>query len=170
MLKSCKAVQSAGALAYRTRGAALAAVLAITILGCATPNPGSINMQATSQSEDIYVLRSLREERIPKSTWCTLERAGFQQFVFEDRFSMWSVRVQQEDGRIADAKAGKAGDLQTCFGSTADPKVVNFYAEGHVAQVPLTGNGECHLVRADFPEKGLATYRCYLNLRGLSSA
>lgn len=170
MLKFCKADALPKNAGRRSHGGLLAICFATAIVGCAAPTPATINAQAVSPREDVFILRSLREERIPKSTWCTSERAGFGQFVFEDRFTMWSVTVRPRDGQINDFKAGEAGTLRTCFGPTADPKVVNFYAEGQIAGVSLTGNGECQLVRADFPEKGISTYRCFLNLRGLPSA
>jgi hypothetical protein len=151
----------------------LEVTLATTILGCATPPPSPSNAQAASSREDIYILRSLREERTPKSTWCTSERAGFapfnSEYLLDDRFGMWSMQVQPRDGRITDAKANRVGELRTCIGLTGDPKVFNFYAEGQMAGLSVTGNGDCLLVRPDYPEKGIATLRCYLNLGGLSS-
>ena len=162
------------AVSARCSLAALAATtLAATLLGCAMPSAGPGSAQLASSREDIYILRSLREERNPKSTWCTAERAGFSpfnsEFLLEDGFTMWSVQVQPNDGRINDARAAKAGNLRLCLGATADPKVFNFYAEGQIAGLPVIGNGDCLLVRSDFPQKGIATFRCYLNLRGLPS-
>jgi hypothetical protein len=155
-------------------GGLTAAATLASLLGCASPAPDPQTTNAATPLEEIYILRSLREERTPKSTWCTSERAGFApfktEFLLDDRFTFWSVQVRAEDGRVANTKAGKAGDLRTCFGLTADPKVVNFYAEGHLGELPVAGNGDCLFVRPDFPEKGIATLRCYLNLRGLPSA
>ena len=148
-------------------------ILAATMLGCATPAPSPSMVQAASAREDIYILRSLREERTPKSTWCTAERAGFapfnSEFLLDDRFAMWSMQVQPRDGRITDAKSNRVGELRTCIGLTTDPKVFNFYAEGQLAGLSVTGGGDCLLVRPDYPEKAIATLRCYLNLRGLPS-
>lgn len=153
----------------RIRSEVLTMSIATALVGCAATTTSADDVQAASAHEDVFMLRSLRVERIPKSTWCTPDRAGFGQFIFEDRFTMWSVGVRPRDGRVDNAKAGEAGSLQTCFGLTADPKVVNFYAEGQTAGLSLVGNDECQLVRADFPEKGIATYRCYLALHGLPS-
>lgn len=152
----------------------LAATVLASLFGCASPRLAPDASPPAGGLEEIYILRSLREERTPKSAWCTSERAGFApfktEFLLDDRFTFWSVQVRPEDGRVANAKAGKAGDLRTCFGLTSDPKVVNFYAEGHLGELPVAGNGDCLFVRPDFPEKGIATLRCYLNLRGLPSA
>ena len=146
-------------------------LLASAMLGCATPNSGPGNAPVAGSREDIYVLRSVREERNPKSTWCTAERTGFTPFnngfLLEDRFTMWSVAVKPQDGRISDAKAGIVGDLHACFGATADPKVISFYTDGRLASIPLTGRGDCLVARTDFPEKGLTTFRCYLELSGM---
>lgn len=152
----------------------LSAMLIATLLsGCATPGPVPGEAPDARAREDIFILRSLREERTPKSTWCTAERAGFapfnSEFLLDDRFTMWSVQVQARDGRVTDSRAGQAGNLRACFGQTPDPKLVNFYAEGQIGGLPVVGNGECLRLQADHPEKGITTYRCHLTLRGLPS-
>ena len=80
---------------------------------------------------------------------------------------MWSVAIQPKDGRIVDAKAGLAGELHACFGSTAVPGIVSFYTDGRVAGLPFTGRGDCSVARPDYPENGISTFRCYLNLADL---
>lgn len=149
----------------------LTAILPIAMLGCATPSTTSGSASTAASHEEIYVLRSLREERTATSSWCTPERTGSTQtaggFMVEDRYTMWSVAVQPKDGRIFDAKAGLAGELHACFGSTADPKVLSFYTDGRIAGLPFTGRGDCLIARSDFPEKGISTLRCYLNLAEL---
>ena len=116
-------------------------------------------------------MRSIREERTPNSPWCTVQRSGFAPFDggfhLDDRFSMWSVRAQPANGRIADAKVGKVGEIRTCTGPTADPRVLNFYLEGQIAALPVAGSGNCNLVRPDYPEPGIATFQCSIALRGL---
>lgn len=159
----------------RTLGLPSAALLAVALLGCATGvDPGGAAVASANAREEIYVLRSLREERTAKSTWCTAERAGFapfnSEFLIDDRFTMWAVHVPPGNGRVADAKSSKAGDLRACFGLTADPKVINFYAEAQISGLSMVGKGDCLVVRRDFPEQGFATFRCYLDLRGLPPA
>jgi hypothetical protein len=89
--------------------------------------------------------------------------------VLEERFGLWSVRVETQTGRIADSETSKVGEIRTCSAATLDPSVLNFYAEGKLVELPFTGNGDCRLVSADYPERGLAALRCFLNLRGLPS-
>ncbi len=171
MLYSTNANESASAMARHTSAGVSAILIAHTILGCAAPNSGPSNALSASSREDIYVLRSVREERNSKSNWCTPERTGFTPFNsgfnLEDRYTMWSVVVRSNDGRIADAKAHIAGELHACFGATADPKVISFFTEGRIAELPLSGRGDCLVARSDFPEKGITTFRCYLELGGL---
>lgn len=145
--------------------------LPIAMLGCATPSTTLGGAGIAASHEEIYVLRSLREERTATSNWCTFERTGSTPtaggFMLEDRYTMWSVAVQTKDGRVSDAKAGLAGELHACFGSTADPRVISFYTDGRIAGLPFTGKGDCLVARPDFPEKGITTLRCYLNLADL---
>jgi hypothetical protein len=144
--------------------------LCTSIVGCAElgtpPNTSSV----ASSREDILVLRSVREARDLKSTWCTSERAGFAPVkgdLVEDRFTMWSV--QSQNGKVINAKLANSGPLRTCFGTTTDPAVFNFYAQGELSGMSVTGSGDCRVVRADFPEQGIFVVHCYLNLRGLPS-
>jgi hypothetical protein len=80
---------------------------------------------------------------------------------------MWAVTVQSKDGKVSDPHAGLAGELHACFGSTADPRVFSFYTDGKVGGVSFTGKGDCLVSRVDFPEKGIASLRCFLNLADL---
>jgi len=150
--------------------AAMTASLATaSLLGCSTPSaaPGS---NSTTGREEIYVLSSVREERAPKPGWCSPERAGFTPYTGDvDRFAFWSLQIQPGDGRVSDARSNMAAVGLACFGPTADPAVINFYAEGQVAGMSYTGRGDCRVVRVDFPEKGISVHRCALDLRGLPS-
>ena len=149
----------------------VATLFAIVSLGCATQSATPRAASVASSREDIYVLRSLREERSRKSDWCTPTRTGFEPpsgvVPLEDRYTMWAVAVQSSDGRITDSKANVAGELHACFGSTTDPKVISFFTEGRIAGVSFSGSGNCLVGQPDFPEKGITTFRCYLDLRGL---
>jgi hypothetical protein len=125
----------------------------------------------TGALEVIYVLRTQREERTPRSPWCTEQRTGFAplnaQFLVDDRFSVWSTEVRSTDGRMINTRATKIGELRGCYGATADPKRVNFYAEGQIGRVAYIGLGDCLYERSDYPVKGITTVRCYLGLSGL---
>lgn len=150
--------------------AARASLLAVVALGFAILGAAQQRAPALSSREDIYVLHSIREERLLPSTWCTPERAGSELLTgnaLEERFGLWSVGAEPQTGRIADTKASKVGEIRTCSAATLDPKVFQFYGEGKLAELPFTGNGDCRMVEADYPEKGIAALRCYLNLRGL---
>lgn len=120
--------------------------------------------------EDIYVLHSIREERMMESTWCTPQKAGSALLAgdaVEERFGLWSVRTMPETGRIYDAKTIRVGEIRTCTAATLDPQVFGFFAEGNLANLPFTGHGDCRLGQTDSPERGIAALRCHLVLRGL---
>lgn len=162
----------AATVARCVAAAATASLPAALMLGFVIPGWAQGRGPAPSSREDIYVLQSVREERFVASSWCTPERTGFALLagdVLEERFGLWSVRAEPQTGRIADPQASKVGHIRTCSAATLDPGVFSFYAEGKLAELPFTGNGDCRLVRADFPERGFAALRCYLNLRGLPS-
>jgi hypothetical protein len=171
-VKTAETKEFAAAVARCVFAAARASLLAAVTLGFVILGAAQGRGPAPSSREDIYVLHSLREERIVESSWCTPERAGFALLtgdVLEERFGLWSVRAEPQTGRIADPETSKVGEIRTCTTATLDPRVLNFYAEGKLAELPFTGNGDCRLVQADYPERGLAALRCYLNLRGLPS-
>ncbi|HEY4041068.1 MAG TPA: hypothetical protein VGM32_04385 [Rhodopila sp.] len=117
--------------------------------------------------EEIYIGRSVRESRIAPTEYCSQARTGFDSAIFEDRYSFRSTATRAADGRVVDANVQTIGSLHACFGPTANPANSSFYAEGALGGVSFTGNGECHMVRADFPERGLYPFRCFLDLTGL---
>jgi len=146
----------------------LPAALALSLTGCATqqaPTPGD----SPGAREEIYVLRSIREPQSSTGDWCTQERTGFAPLPTDaDRkFSFWTVETRSSDGRVVNARASRASEVRVCFGSTADRAVSNFYGEGTIGGMPYVGTGDCRLVGADVPEKGLVLLRCVLTLRGL---
>jgi hypothetical protein len=173
MLKLHRTDRSMGPVSFRAYMWLAPAVVA-ALIGCAVQKPPPTAPVMASSREDIFVLRSLREERIAKSDWCTPARTGFEHsdlskggFVVEDGFSMWAVATDADDGRIINAKVDKVGQLRACFGSTADPKTIGFFTEGRIASLTFTGAGTCVVLRPDFPEKGITHLRCFLELRNL---
>jgi len=171
-LKTAKTKEFSSAVARCIAAAARASLLAAASFGFVIVGAAQGRGPAPSSREDIYVLHSVREERTVESSWCTPERAGFALLtgdVLEERFGLWSVPTEPKTGRIVYPEANKVGEIRTCAAATLDPSILNFYAEGKLAQLPFTGNGDCRLVRADHPERGLTALRCYLNLRGLPS-
>jgi len=127
--------------------------------------------QATAAPEEIYILRSIREQHDAVDGWCASAKTGFEPFPSdaERYFSFWSVRTRAEDGRVADTKALRVADLRACFGATRERPRQNFYAEGKLGAIPFQGRGECLALMIDFPAAGLFPVRCQLVLSGLPS-
>ncbi|MET0232940.1 MAG: SMP-30/gluconolactonase/LRE family protein [Rhodanobacteraceae bacterium] len=129
----------------------------------------AVDSAATTEREDIYILRSVRERETSGGHWCTRARTGFDPFEIDAEriFSFWSVRSRPEDGRIVDAKQLRVASLHACFGATAERARQNFYAEGELGALAFRGIGECEAVMVDFPEPKLFPVRCQLTLKGL---
>jgi hypothetical protein len=140
----------------------------VLLSACATP-PGDVPAHPETAREEIYILRSIREQREPVEDWCAAARTGFEPFATDAErfFSFWSVRLRPEDGRVVETKDGRAAELRGCFGATSDRARQNFYAEINLGPMSFHGNGECLALRTDFPETGLFPVRCQLILSGL---
>jgi hypothetical protein len=119
--------------------------------------------------EDIYVLRSIREQQAPAIDWCASSKTGFEPFATdaERSFSFWSVRTRPEDGKVVDAKHARVAGLRGCFGPTQDRARQNFYAEIQLGAISFRGKGECLALMTNVPETGLFPVRCQLILSGL---
>lgn len=141
--------------------AAVAGALAVCITSSSSGAP------AAESSEDIYVLRSIRERAQPVANWCSPTKTGFEPFSTdaERSFSFWSVR--SDGGKVVDAKAARVAELRGCFGATAERPRQNFYAEIKLGSLSFHGKGECLALAVDFPEPGLFPVRCQLVLSGL---
>lgn len=120
-------------------------------------------------SEDIYILRSIREQHKPTPEWCAASRTGFEPFPADPErfFSFWSLRHEPDTGKVVDAKAKRVAELRGCFGATAERPRQNFYAEITLGKLSFKGHGECLALKVDFPEPGLFPVRCQLILSGL---
>lgn len=140
------------------------AVLVVIIGTCVSPAGG-----AQSRVEDIHIARSIRESQIPPTDFCTQAKTGFAHHVYEDRYTLQSIETRASDGAVTNDNVATIGRLRTCFGTTADPKTLHFYAEGELGNVAFTGSGECLTVKPDYPEPGLTVARCFLELRDLSN-
>jgi hypothetical protein len=142
-------------------GATVLLSLGVGSLGCASmPGPSP---------EEIYVLRSIREQHQPVADWCASDKTGFESFPAdaERLFSFWSV--QTENGRIVDAKVARVAMLRGCFGPTQERARQKFYAEVQLGSISFRGHGECHALGIDVPESGLFPVRCQLVLTGMSA-
>jgi hypothetical protein len=120
---------------------------------------------SASGIEDIYVFRSLREERSAPGDFCAQSKIGFAA-TREDRYVFKAVVTRPSDGKVVDAISHQAGTMHGCADSAVPD--VNFYAEGVLAGVTATGKGKCTLVASDYPEPGITSSRCVLVLSNLS--
>jgi hypothetical protein len=131
-----------------------------------------------SPVEEIYVGRSWRESRQPPTDFCTASRTGFGKATIEDTYSFRSVDVRGSDGRVVDSDVAVIGRLRACFGAdlagrTGEPVPESasfFYAEGVLGDVPFIGRGDCRTTRRDYPEPGISSMRCFMELSGLPAA
>src|SRR5262245_37716705 len=82
--------------------ASLASSLPAAFIVTAAAPSDALGVTSTSAMEDIYVVRSVREERnIPDPFFCTPERVGFTPFAATfDRFSFWSIIVRPADSLV----------------------------------------------------------------------
>jgi len=117
--------------------------------------------------EEIYIARSLRESRDQPTEWCSKSRAGFNSVTSEDHYTFRSIAVRPSDGKLVDDNVRMIGRLRACFGSTNNPQLQNFYAEGVIGGVAFRGLGECLASTADYPESGITRSRCFMHLDGL---
>jgi hypothetical protein len=124
---------------------------------------------AASGVEEIYVVRSWRESRAPATEFCAQSHTNFENITSEDHYTFRSISIQTASGRIVDNNVKTVGRLRACFGSTADPKLQNFYAEGALGETTFTGRGECLVYKEDYPEPGIVSLRCFLHFSGLPS-
>jgi hypothetical protein len=143
-----------------------------TLVACSTPrgSPEARDERSLSDGapgvEDIYILRSLREERSVPGPFCDAKKTGFTAAV-QDRYSFKAVVTRVPDGKVMDARMHDAGTLQACFDGIPGVPDANFYAEGVMAGISAIGKGKCTAVAADFPEPGITSLRCFLVLSNL---
>jgi hypothetical protein len=145
-------------------------LLAVAIGGLVVLFSSRIHAQASPQQrtlEDIHVVRSLRLSRAEPGEFCSQARTTFPDAMYEDSFSFAAVTTVSHTGAITEALGAQTGSAHACFGSTSDPAVMNFYAEGELIGLRFTGVGKCTTLRSDFPEPGLRIVHCFLNLNGL---
>ena len=125
---------------------------------------------ASTQVEEIYVVRSVRESSTAPTEFCAQERIGFGGVTGESRFTFRSTATQASDGRMTDTNVKTIGSLHSCFTSpTPDAIVSKWYGEGTLVSTPFKAIGECRLGKPDFPERGLTAMNCRLDLSGLPS-
>ena len=143
---------------------ALGTLMGIESLVRAQSTQNTDRTTTITEAEEIYVARSVREFRIAPTEFCSKTKTGFKSDFFEDQYSLRSTATSTFDGRMVNANIRRIGTGHGCFGRTADPAVLNFYLELHLAKAALTGIGECRRNKSDFPERGLIAWHCFLNL------
>lgn len=131
-------------------------VLATTGAGAAAQKPDSV--------ESIYVMRSIRESRVPATEFCLESRTGFAKANFEDKYVFRSIAIRSSDSLVIDAAGAEVAAGHACLGPTDDPAVLKFYMEGVIGSIPYRGTGECRTGRQDYPEPGVTPWRCFLDL------
>lgn len=134
-----------------------------------TTTADNVVAQPTATSEELYILRSIREQRAPVADWCAPARTGFEPFATDAErfFSFWSLRLRPADGRVVETKDRRVAELRACFGATSERARQNFYADVSLGSISFQGKGECLALGVDFPEAGLFPVRCQLVLSGL---
>ncbi len=141
----------------------------------------AVSMDAFSQAqskdalgpsvEDIYIVRSVRESRTWPTEFCAEARTGF--FTgggADDQFTLRSTATRGSDGLMTNGNVQSVGRFHACFGPTGEPTVWNFYVEGALGTTTFKGRGQCVNGRQGYPEPGLQTSRCFLELNELSNA
>ena len=92
-----------------------------------------------SRVEDIYIARSMHESKITPTPFCSEGRTGFGSPISEDQYTFRSTATRGTDGLMIDTNVQTIGRLHACFGSTTDPALRSFYAEGVLATVTFIG-------------------------------
>jgi hypothetical protein len=123
----------------------------------------------STQVEEIYVVRSVPESVTPPTKYCAQTRTGFSGATAEGQFTFRSTATRVSDGRMIDMNMTAIGSIRVCFGPVQNAGIYNWYAEGALGSTAFKGNGECHRQKADFPERGLRTVNCFVDLSGLPS-
>jgi hypothetical protein len=148
-------------------GVIVAASSIISVTAAAEDPKHAPSKTSASGVEEIYVVRSWRESRAPATEFCAQSHTNFDNITSEDHYTFRSISIQTSNGRMIDNNVKTVGRLRACFGSTADPKLQNFYAEGALGEIAFKGWGECLIYKDDYPEPGIISLRCFLHLSGL---
>ena len=123
---------------------------------------------ASTEVEEIYVVRSVPESSTAPTEFCAEERIGFAGATYEGHYTFRSTATRSSDGRVIDTNVKTIGSMHFCRHRTT-PDSFTWYGEGAFGNTPFKGVGECHGAKADFPEQGIGTVSCFLRLSGLPS-
>jgi hypothetical protein len=146
-------------------GVIVAASGFISVTAAASEDPNRARSKTSASGvEEIYLARSWRESRETPTDFCAQSHTNFDKLTSEDHYTFRSISIQTSNGRMIDNDVQTIGRLRACFGSTADPKLQNFYAEGSLGEITFKGRGECLVYKDDYPEPGIISLRCFLHL------
>ena len=140
-------------------------LLSAALILMAFPSRGIAETQpsASTQVEEIYIVRSVRESRVAPTDFCAQAKTGFHSD-FEDQYTFRSTATRPFDGRMLDTNVKMVGSAHGCTGRTADPAIYRFYLEMLLGRTALTWIGDCTQTKSDFPEKGIGVVHCVFNL------
>lgn len=142
----------------------LVLALAVPALVSAQGKTAQKALHSEKWVEEIYIARSIRDSRTPPTEACTQAKTGFGDLLYEDQYRFQSTAIRTSDGRMTDTSVKTIATGLGCYGKTADPATVKFYLELLLGRTTLTGIGECHRLKSDFPETGIHPLTCFLNL------
>ncbi len=92
---------------------------------------------ASATVEEIYILRSVREERVqPAPETCATAHSKLSEPAWEDRYTFRSVTTRPEDGRVPEAETDNVRSIRACFGKTSDPALPVATATGQIIACP----------------------------------
>jgi hypothetical protein len=135
-------------------------------LACAQNTQKAGLTSQSTQVEEIYSARSVRESRVAPTEFCAQAKTGFNS-ASEDQFTFRSTATRAYDGRMLDTNVKTIGSIHACFGQTTNPAIINFYGDIRLGRTAFKGIGECRRMKSDFPERGLNVFNCFLDLSGL---
>jgi hypothetical protein len=95
-----------------------------------TTTAGAAAAQTPDSVESIYVMRSIRESRVPATEFCRESRTGFTKANSEDKYVFRSIAIRSFDSLVVDAAGAQVAARHACLGQTDDPAVMKFYMEG----------------------------------------
>jgi hypothetical protein len=90
---------------------------ACALSGSASPHSGTdLSSEKPPGVEDIYVLRSLREQRSTPDDFCATAKIGFAAKI-QDRYVFKAVVTRAPAGKVIDVISHPAGTLRACDAS-----------------------------------------------------
>ena len=131
--------------------AAAAIVAACTTLAACAARPDASPPDAAL--EDIYVLRSIREQQAPTADWCASSRTGFEPFPTDAErfFSFWSVRSRPRTGGSSTRSRHASPNCAAASARPSDRARQNFYAEIQLGAISFRGQRRVPRPRDRFP-------------------